>query len=48
MLQIARGLLMHEGHYSLHYWLYLIIWSVLMCVGGMLFFWVAEERYGRD
>lgn len=48
VLQIARGLLMHEGHYSLHYWPYLIIWSVLMCIGGMLFFWVAEERYGRD
>ena len=48
VLQIARGLLMNEGHYSLHYWAYFGLWSALMFVVGLLFFWVAEERYGRD
>lgn len=47
VLQIARGLLM-GGSYELHYWLYFAIWSVVMFVAGLLFFWVAEERYGRD
>ncbi|MFT4297152.1 MAG: ABC transporter permease [Micropruina sp.] len=48
VLQIARGLLMNAGHYSLHYWAYFALWSVLVFVVGLLFFWVAEERYGRD
>lgn len=48
VLQIARGLLMHRGEYSLHYWLYFALWSVVTFVVGLLFFWVAEERYGRE
>jgi teichoic acid transport system permease protein len=48
VLQIARGLLMNEGHYELQYWLYFALWSALVFVVGLLFFWVAEERYGRD
>jgi teichoic acid transport system permease protein len=30
------------------YWISLTGWAVVMFVGGLLFFWVAEERYGRD
>jgi teichoic acid transport system permease protein len=30
------------------YWVSLAGWAVVMFVGGLLFFWVAEERYGRD
>ena len=48
VLQIARGLLMNQGTYEPRYWLFFAIWSVLVFVAGLLFFWVAEERYGRD
>ena len=48
VLQIARGLLMNQGHYEPLYWAYFALWSVVMFVAGLLFFWVAEERYGRD
>lgn len=48
VLTIARGLLMNQGHYTLHYWLYFGMWSTAVFVGGLLFFWVAEEQYGRD
>ncbi|MEZ5089050.1 MAG: ABC transporter permease [Micropruina sp.] len=48
VLQIARGSLMNQGHYEVSYWIYFSAWSLLVFVGGLLFFWVAEERYGRD
>lgn len=48
VLSIARGVLMHEGRYDVNYWWMLAIWAVVMVVVGTLFFWVAEERYGRD
>lgn len=47
MLTIARGLLMPGVEYEPVYWLYFSIWSVTVFVAGVLFFWVAEERYGR-
>ncbi len=47
-LVIARSSLMSETHYDVHYWIYLSIWAVVALVGGFTFFWVAEERYGRD
>jgi teichoic acid transport system permease protein len=34
--------------YDPMYWLYFTAWAVVAFVGGLLFFWVAEERYGRD
>lgn len=48
VLQIARGLLMNQGHYEPQYWIFFGLWSVVVFVVGLLFFWVAEERYGRD
>lgn len=48
VLQIARGELMRGAHYPASYWGWLTLWSVLSFVGGLVFFWVAEERYGRD
>ncbi|MGP5194591.1 ABC transporter permease [Arthrobacter rhombi] len=45
-LQIARGCIMGT-EYPVEYWGYLTIWSVLLLVLGVIFFWVAEERYGR-
>jgi teichoic acid transport system permease protein len=29
------------------YWLYASVWSLVVIVAGSLFFWAAEERYGR-
>lgn len=48
VLQMARACLMGGHGYNGMYWLYFSIWSVVMFVVGLVFFWVAEERYGRD
>lgn len=48
VLQMARNALMGNAAYDPMYWVYFSIWSVLMFVVGLIFFWVAEERYGRD
>ncbi len=48
VLQLARGLLMDQGTAHPEYWFYLSLWAVLTFVAGLLFFWVAEESYGRD
>lgn len=48
MLQMARDALMNNAAYDPMYWLYFSIWAVVTFVIGLLFFWVAEERYGRD
>lgn len=47
-LTIARSVLMGEGADTLMYWLSLSGWAVVALVAGFLFFWAAEERYGRD
>nr|WP_300151542.1 ABC transporter permease [Propionicimonas sp.] len=48
VLQMARAALMGGHDYDPMYWAYFSVWSVVVCVVGLLFFWVAEERYGRD
>ena len=48
VLQMARSSLMGGFSYDPMYWLYFSIWSVVTFVVGLLFFWAAEERYGRD
>lgn len=48
VLQMARAVLMGGHAYDPMYWVYFSAWSVVMFVTGLLFFWVAEERYGRD
>jgi teichoic acid transport system permease protein len=48
VLQMARDALMGGHDYNHLYWLYFSIWTVVTLVFGLLFFWVAEERYGRD
>lgn len=48
VLQIARATLMGGATYDPMYWLYFSLWSVVMFAVGLVFFWVAEERYGRD
>jgi teichoic acid transport system permease protein len=47
-LVIARSSLMSGVGYDPLYWVYLSVWAVVALVGGFTFFWVAEERYGRD
>ncbi len=34
-------------HSTGHLWWYALIWAVVMFIGGFLFFYRAEERYGR-
>jgi teichoic acid transport system permease protein len=29
------------------FWLYATVWSLVVFVVGSIFFWAAEERYGR-
>ena len=48
VLQMARAALMGGHDYDPMYWSYFSIWSVVIFVTGLLFFWVAEERYGRE
>jgi teichoic acid transport system permease protein len=47
-LVIARSALMTPAAYDPAYWVHLSIWAVVAVVAGFTFFWVAEERYGRD
>lgn len=47
VLQIARGSIMSTVEYPGVYWLYFSIWAVVVFIGGVVFFWAAEERYGR-
>jgi len=47
VLCIARGLMMGTA-YPLHYWFDFSVWSVVFFIVGLLFFWSAEERYGRE
>ncbi|MCA0250816.1 MAG: ABC transporter permease [Actinobacteria bacterium] len=48
VLQLARHSLMGIELTSTMYWAWFSIWAVATFVVGLLFFWVAEERYGRD
>lgn len=48
VLAIARGILMKDGVIPYDYFWHLAIWAVAIFVVGFVFFWQAEERYGRD
>ncbi len=48
VITMARHYLIGAAAFPTHYWLSLTLISVGVLVGGALFFWVAEERYGRD
>lgn len=48
VLEIARGILLTDHFYNPQHWIYLSIWAVVAFVGGIIFFWQAEERYGRE
>lgn len=46
-LQIARGMIMDNVAYAPSAWLVVTCWSVGMLIVGLVYFWKAEERYGR-
>ncbi len=48
VLQLARHILTETPIYHVEYWGYLTGTSIFTFVVGLVFFWVAEERYGRN
>ncbi len=50
VLKMARHFLTNDKgtSFPVQFWLYLSIAAVVTLVVGVLFFWSAEERYGRD
>ncbi|GAA1751655.1 ABC transporter permease [Aeromicrobium alkaliterrae] len=48
-LTLARGLLLDDPAFEAppEFWLYAAVWSVGVLLVGIVFFWAAEERYGR-
>lgn len=48
-LTLARGILLESEAYAVkqEYWLYASVWSFGILAIGIVFFWKAEERYGR-
>jgi teichoic acid transport system permease protein len=48
-LTLGRAILLDGSPYTMpnEYWLYASIWSLATLIVGVLFFWAAEERYGR-
>jgi teichoic acid transport system permease protein len=47
-IELARGLLVDGYAVTPFLWLTASGWAVLTFVFGVLFFWKAEERYGRE
>ncbi len=48
MLSISRGILMKGYEIPYEYFGYFAIWAFGIFIFGFVFFWQAEERYGRD
>ncbi|RWZ83772.1 ABC transporter permease [Glutamicibacter sp. HZAU] len=46
-LQIARGLVMDNYQHDPWAWQVVSLWALCIFVIGMIYFWKAEERYGR-
>jgi len=48
-LRLGRSILLEGAGYEVPtiYWLYATVWSVVVLAIGVVFFWRAEERYGR-
>ena len=47
-LSLMRACLMREATMSLPLWIAGVGWAVLFAVVGLIFFWAAEDEYGRD
>jgi teichoic acid transport system permease protein len=48
VLQLARHILTDTAAYNPSYWGFLAATAIFTFVVGSMFFWAAEERYGRD
>ncbi|MCH4249278.1 MAG: ABC transporter permease [Microbacteriaceae bacterium] len=46
-LGLFRGILIAGYAPTAQQWAACVLWTVLLCVGGVIFFWEAEERYGQ-
>ncbi|PJJ43658.1 teichoic acid transport system permease protein [Glutamicibacter mysorens] len=46
-LQLARAMIMDNAEYNPFGWLVIGAWAIAALVFGLIFFWKAEERYGR-
>ncbi|MEN9707224.1 MAG: hypothetical protein RIS31_790, partial [Actinomycetota bacterium] len=47
-LNLARGYLVEGYHADPAEWISVSLWTVGLVVFGFIFFWGAEERYGRE
>lgn len=46
-LHLARAMVMNDSEYNPMSWLVISVWAVLVLAVGLVYFWKAEERYGR-
>lgn len=46
-LQLARGMVMNHAEYDPWAWWVISGWAIISLVVGLIYFWKAEERYGR-
>jgi len=46
-LQLARAMIMNNAEYNPMAWLVVTVWSLVVLIVGLVYFWKAEERYGR-
>lgn len=46
-LQLARGMVMNQAEYDPWAWWVVSGWAIISLVVGLIYFWKAEERYGR-
>lgn len=46
-LQLARAMIMDDAEYNPFGWIVIAVWAIAALVLGLIFFWKAEERYGR-
>lgn len=47
-LQIARGALVQGYSYDLYQWIFGAIWALASLILGFVYFWRAEEKFGRN
>jgi teichoic acid transport system permease protein len=47
-IEIARGALVQGYSMQTDIWIACVVWAVITFVFGSIFFWKAEEEYGRD
>lgn len=48
VIDMARTVLMDGSMPSAKSWLILLTWTFVLLVGGLIYFWRAEESYGRE